>query len=123
MTTACTYVLKFHGQDLEPERLQLHHGMLIDKTTRNTPKKFEHVEEMLWGDKGEQLRYLLPNVAKLAKVDHTSHIPHIKENVLECSRDLRSTIGQAQLNHIALLHGGEELARKINLGVIADDFI
>lgn len=65
-----TYVSKFYGQDLIPDRLQPHRGVLMDIASKgNTAvKTVQGVVNMLSGDKGKQLRYLLPKVAKHVKI-------------------------------------------------------
>lgn len=82
--TACT-CRKLYEQDFGPRCLQLHFGVLIDVARQcNTPvTTSEDVVEMLLGNKGEQLQYLFPEVAKLVKIPLTSsHTMHIRETVI-----------------------------------------
>lgn len=126
-----TYVSQFYGSDFQTERLKLHRDMLLDiATQRNEPpvRTLEDVVQMFRGEKGEHLRGLLPEIAMLVKIALTVPVTSCtSERSFSCLRRvktyLRSTMGQTRLNHVALLHGHKELSRKINLDLIADEFI
>uniref|UniRef100_A0A147BCI9 Putative tick transposon n=1 Tax=Ixodes ricinus TaxID=34613 RepID=A0A147BCI9_IXORI len=126
-----TYVTKFYGDDLEPGRLLLHRDMLIDIVKQHNPaplQTFHDVVQIFSGDKGQHLRNLLPEMAKLIKIALTIPVTSCtSERSFSCLRRLktylRSTMGQTRLNHLALLHTHKELSRKINLNDVADEFI
>ncbi|XP_077531307.1 zinc finger MYM-type protein 1-like [Haemaphysalis longicornis] len=127
-----TYFSQFYGSDFQTELLKLHRDMLLDiARQRNEPpvRTIEDVVQMFrGGEKGEQLRGLLPEIATLVKIALTVPVTSCtSERSFSCLRRvktyLRSTMGQTRLNHVALLHGHKELSRKINLDLIADEFI
>lgn len=124
------YICEFYGNDLEPRRLELHRVMLTDiAKQRDTPlNKFQDAVELFSGASGEELRTLLPEVAKLVKIALTIPVTSCtSERSFSCLRRiktyLRSTMGQARLNHLVLLHGHKDLTRNIDINRIADDFI
>lgn len=55
---------KFYGQGLESERLLVHRDTHIGRQHNTAVKTFYNVVETLSGAKGEQLRELLPEVAR-----------------------------------------------------------
>lgn len=66
----CKCLCEFYGNDLEPRHLELHRDMLIDIVKqRNMPMStFQDAVELFSGASGEELRALIPEVAKRVKV-------------------------------------------------------
>lgn len=125
------YITQFYGDDLERGRLVLHRDMLIDIVSQQKSAPlhtFKDVVQMFSGEKGEHLRNLLPEMAKLTKIALTMPVSsstseRSSSGLRRLKTYLRSTTGQARLNHLAILHTHKELSRKINIYKIADDFI
>nr|XP_013888562.1 PREDICTED: SH3 domain-containing protein C23A1.17-like [Austrofundulus limnaeus] len=89
---------------------------------------FQDVVNFLKGDQGDYLRTLLPEVTKLVKlaptVPATSCTSERSFSGLQRLKTyLRSTTGQARLNHVAILNYHKTLSRNRNLDKIADQFI
>jgi len=126
----CKSIVQFHGDDLDEVRLTLHRDMCMDVAKRRGVclATFQDVVDLLKGDQGEHLRTMLPEITKLVKLALT--VP-----VTSCSSErsfsglrrlktyLRSTMGQARLNHVAVLNCHKNVSRNRNLDVIADEFI
>ena len=120
------------GKDYDIDRLTLHRDMMLDfaKREKRTLSSFHDVVEFFKGNgvNRESARGCLPEVAKLVKQMLT--VP-----VTSCSAErsfsglkrlktyLRSTMGQARLNHLALLNCHRDIAQDLDLEVIANDFI
>ncbi|XP_040077567.1 zinc finger MYM-type protein 1-like [Ixodes scapularis] len=128
--TDSTYLCEFCKGDLNAVRLQLHRDMLLDiaKQRATSLVTFQDVVDLLSGKAGESLRVLLPEVVKLLQIAMTIPVTSCSsERSFSCLRRvktyLRSTMGQARLNHTALLHCHKELARQVDLDLVANEFI
>lgn len=126
----CKDVMQFYGDDLDQVRLTLHRDMCVDiaKQRGVDLATFHDVVYFLKGDQGQHLRTMLPEVTRLVRLALT--VP-----VTSCSSErsfsglrrlktyLRSTMGQARLNHVAVLNCHKNLSRTRNLDALADTFI
>lgn len=125
-----TYLCEFYKGDLNAVRLQLHRNMLLDiaKQRATSLVTFQDVVDFLSGKAGEPLRVLLPEVVKLLQIAMTIPVTSCSsERSFSCLQRvktyLRSTMGQARLNHTALLHCHKEQARQVDLNLVANEFI
>lgn len=127
---SCKSITDFHKDDLDETKLTLHRDMCMDiaKQQGVCLNTFDDVVNFLKSDKGQHLRDMLPEMSKLIKLALT--VP-----VTSCSSErsfsslrrlksyLRSTMGQARLNHATLMNCHKTLSREINLADIANVFI
>ncbi|XP_064479901.1 uncharacterized protein LOC135393366 [Ornithodoros turicata] len=112
------YLCEFYKGDLDARRLQLHRDMLLDTAKQHSVSlaSFQDVKDLLSGKESEPLWTILPEVVQLLRIVLTIHVTSCtSEKSFSCLRwlktYLRSTTGQARLNHITLLHCHKELAR------------
>lgn len=102
-----TYVSQFYGSDVQAECAKLHQDVLVDTARqRNEPAIRTHgnVVQTIRGEKGEHPRGLIPEIAPLVKFALTEPVTSCTpERSFSCLRRvgtyLRSTMGQARLNH------------------------
>lgn len=102
--------------------------MCMDIATQRGVATFQDVVNFLKGDQGEYLRTLLPEVTKLVKLALTVPVTSSTSEwsfsgLRRLKTYLRSTMGQARLNHVAILNYHKTLSRSRNLETIADQFI
>ena len=126
----CQSLVHFYGNDFDETRLTLHRDMCIDMANREgiCLSTFNDVVNYLKGEKGASNRAICTELTRLVKQALT--IP-----VTSCSSErsfsslrrlktyLRSTMGQARLNHLVLLNTHKHVARKMDLDIIANTFI
>uniref|UniRef100_H3ADW4 DUF4371 domain-containing protein n=1 Tax=Latimeria chalumnae TaxID=7897 RepID=H3ADW4_LATCH len=116
--------------DIDKGKLQLHCNMFLDIAKQHSIhlSTLQDVVDVFSSKKGKHLRELLPELTKLIKLVLTyctCDLLHIRSfsTLRRIKTYLRSTMGQARLNHVAILHGHKHLARKINLNMVANEFI
>uniref|UniRef100_H2ZVP5 TTF-type domain-containing protein n=1 Tax=Latimeria chalumnae TaxID=7897 RepID=H2ZVP5_LATCH len=126
----CENISNFYKNDIDKGRLQLDRDMFLDiaKQCSIHLSTLQDVVDVFSGEKGKHLRQLLPGLTKLIKLALTVPVTSCtSERSFSSLRRikiyLRSTMGQARLNHVAILHGHKHLTRKINLNVVANEFI
>ena len=126
----CSTIMQFYKDDLDAGRLTLHHDMCVDiaKQRGVCLATFADVVDFLKGDSGESLRALLPEVTKLVKLVLTVPVTSCTSErsfsgLRRLKTYLRSTMGQARLNHVALLNCHKMLSRNLDLEKIANQFI
>ena len=126
----CKRIVQFYGTDFDEARLTLHRDICLDSAKRDGRclSTFNDVVNFLKVDKEGIKRTICSDLTRLVKQALT--IP-----VTSCSSErsfsglrrlktyLRSTMGQARLNHVALLDLHNHVARKMDLDVIANTFI
>ena len=126
----CKRIVQFYGTDFDEARLTLHRDICLDSAKREGRclSTFNDVVNFLKVDKEGIKRTICSDLTRLVKQALT--IP-----VTSCSSErsfsglrrlktyLRSTMGQARLNHVALLDLHNHVARKMDLDVIANTFI
>ena len=123
-------IMEFHQDDLDETGLTLHRDMCMDiaKQKGVSLTTFQDVVNFLKGDQGEYLRTLLPEVTKLVKLALTVPVTSCTSErsfsgLRRLKTYLRSTMGQARLNHVAILNYHKTLSRSRDLETIADQFI
>lgn len=126
----CKTIMQFYHDDLDTSRLTLHRDMCVDiaKQRGVCLATFQDVVDFLKGDSGESLRVLLPEVTKLVKLALTVPVTSCTSErsfsgLRRLKTYLRSTMGQARLNHVALLNCHKTLSRNLDLETIANQFI
>lgn len=88
----------------------------------------QDIVDVFSGEKGKHLRELLPELTKLIKLVLTVPVTSCTSErsfstLRRIKTYLRSPMGQARLNHVAILQGHKHLTRKINLNMVANEFI
>ncbi|KAK7925889.1 hypothetical protein WMY93_008199 [Mugilogobius chulae] len=126
----CKTITEFHGDDLDETRLKLHRDMCIDFARQQGIHldTFDDVVSFLKCDQGKYLRDMLPEMTKLIKLALTSPVTSCTSersfsSLRRLKSYLRSTMGQARLNHATLLNCHKTISRQQNLDDIANEFI
>uniref|UniRef100_H3B1Z5 TTF-type domain-containing protein n=1 Tax=Latimeria chalumnae TaxID=7897 RepID=H3B1Z5_LATCH len=126
----CENISNFYKNDIDKGKLQLHRDMFLDIAKQRSIhlSTLQDVVDVFSGEKGKHLRELLPELTKLIKLVLTVPVASCTSgrsfsSLRRIKTYLRSTMGQARLNHVAILHDHKHLARKINLNMVANEFI
>ena len=125
----CKNTIQFHRDDLDETSLTLHHDMCMDME-----KQFAWlVFRMQWTFSkgiGGVFENSFGRVHKTCETcpDCPCNIKHFRAVIFltpvpENLKNLRSTMEQARLNHVAILNYHKTLSRSRNLETIADQFI
>lgn len=131
-------ILEFFGSDIDEERLVLHRNMFLDilrakkllpQTSSNSKYSMKNFGDFLLLLKSENhILDLLPELMKFTKLILTLPVTTCTaERSFSTLRRLltymRSTMTQARLNSLSILHVHSEVAMNVDLNEIANEFI